>query len=75
MLINLNEFINHNTTVNISLATTQTMADSPECPPVRVLMSRGRGALHLHLPCLPETWWLSHSFLVPLPPVLVTNNV
>lgn len=31
MLINLNEFINHNTTVNILLATIQNMAESPKC--------------------------------------------
>lgn len=31
MLINLNEFINHNTTVNIFLATIQNMAESPKC--------------------------------------------
>ena len=28
---NLNEFINHNTTVNILLATIQNMAESPKC--------------------------------------------
>lgn len=31
MLINLNEFINHNTTVKILLATIQNMAESPKC--------------------------------------------
>lgn len=82
MLINLNEFINHNTTVNILLATIQNMAESPKCLcNVLIITVTARA--------LPATGWLfsatSFVFLrcgglvIPsylnLPYILVSNNV
>lgn len=57
MLINLNEFINHNTTVNILLATIQNMARNPQN--VFTMYINDRGDSHgLSCPRLPL---LSHS--------------
>lgn len=83
MLINLNEFINHNTTVNILLATTQNMVESPKClhnvliiTGQRDLGSRGLAVLSLPL-CLPEMQ-PAGGFVISsyrhLPPILMRTS-